>query len=124
MTAECNLCSQREWRDILPKITVEDGKDKGLDRARFPVEKGGLAQGAQTKDPLLDHANARVSRSSDDKPFDDKFILRVFCKPWSPWQKSCANSWQVSIVFFKYFGCFVRKAFIGHMAFLQNGTIC
>lgn len=50
---------KREWRDIWPKIEVEDGKDKGLDRKRFPVEKGGLAQGPQTKDPLLKHANAR-----------------------------------------------------------------
>lgn len=51
---------QREWRDIWPKISVEEGRDRGLDQHRFPVEKGAASQGSQSKDPLLDHENARV----------------------------------------------------------------
>lgn len=43
-----------------PKVAVEEGRDTGMDRHRFPTEQQYPEQGKQTKDPLLDHENARV----------------------------------------------------------------
>jgi len=52
---------KRTWKDLWPRISVEDTvRDVGIDRHRAVKEDIHIEQRAQTRNPLLDHDNAQV----------------------------------------------------------------